>query len=584
MMAPAEDATNAQKPDKLPKLHQEKPILPDTSVPKRPRLAPKPSVIVSEPSVVPPALTEDKSDADFSPGHAPGYIQWRRAPVLDLTNETEEQKRHRLNKRHAPKSKRGNRCIDDGTIDRSPALIGKPDPSKLIICFKTEETDEYTNEIIKSDVRHEYEDDEKGVKVDWDNSKSIQALNNWRSQVIRRAIGKAYDSKEFWTVQEQKIITGIVLDYLNAGKDIDWRQIAHEYNSLTRDIAQDEGTPGATRRYRCQGNDKAPREAITISMPLREHRYIPQRSEWVLRREMGYFLAPDAIAAMNRLRSSSRPERNGHPPVRSNQEEKQVTRQAKGEAVTQESSEQEDSFISSTYDNDRSILNSPFETTPDPPSLPLTHPRPLQPRPVVIPQPIAEPPPRRYKKRTVYNEEIVYDEPSSELNRPPISSSAIQTMGGRQQALDTLAEQATIMYNHLPETKKWTAPRPIAPALINFRPSFAASDPSRSISFEQITSSPAASLNDESPVRASAARTLSANLTQRRKLPSGRGQHPVSSPSTPYAPPAGATMVPILAVHRRLQDEAAVKAAVDAADAADANAKKSAPSEPILEL
>ncbi|CAD6443100.1 76a1449b-6009-4ed4-a5c4-92b6300443d1 [Sclerotinia trifoliorum] len=464
-MTAGAEVVKPDKPDKRrPETPQEQAIPPPISAPKRLKLAFQPHSTTSSSFVTTPEPIEEDSDVVLSPGHAPGYIQWKQAPVPDLTNETEEEKKHRLNKRHAPKGKRGARYIDDGTTDRSPAVLGKPDNSKLVIRFKTEETDEYTNEVVESDVRFEYSDDAKGVQVDWNSAKSIHALNNWRSQLTRRAIGKAYDNKEFWTVQEQQILTALIRDYLDGGKDIDWMQIAREYNSLVRNIEQEKGTPGAPRRYRCQGNDKSSREAVSISMPLRENRRIPQRSDWVIRQEISYFRAPDAIEVMERLRASILPQRNGHPPIRSIRGKKQPARQSRSKSTVRESSEdQDDSHVSSAYENDRSLVESPMETTPNHPKHLLTQPRPLQPRPVAIPQSKPEPPPRQYKKRNVYNEEIVYDKPSEELDRSSTNPNAKRLFGGKQQALDLLADQAAIKCNHFPEANQRTALRLIAP-------------------------------------------------------------------------------------------------------------------------
>ncbi|KAF5876405.1 uncharacterized protein Bfra_002809 [Botrytis fragariae] len=453
-----------QESDKLPEHIQEMPISPRVSATKRPRLAANPHASVDEPLTTTTNPEYIDPEALFSPGHAPGYLQWKRAPAPDLTSETEEEKRHRLNKRHAPKGKRGTRCIDDGTIDRSPAILGKPDPSKLVVRFKTEEIDDCSNKLIQGDVEFQYEDDSKGVRVNWNDAKSLHALNNWRNQVIRRNIGKVYDNNDFWTVQEQKILTELVRDYLNAKKDIDWTQIADDYNSSIENIEQDKGIPGAPRRYRCKSSAQNPREAVCISVPLREDRQIPRRHDWVLRQEMGYFLAPDAIVVMELLRNSALAQKNGHPPARSRRGQSQLGKQIRDKAAAQESfDEQECSFASSTYETDRSIVEASPELAPTPSLHPPTQPRPLQPRQKANFQHKAEPPRSRYKKRNVYNEEIVYDKPSTELHRSSTNFKTSQGLGDRRQALDLLAEQATILYDHLPEESKWSAPRPIVP-------------------------------------------------------------------------------------------------------------------------
>ncbi|KAF7876662.1 hypothetical protein EAF04_001747 [Stromatinia cepivora] len=582
-MAASTKTPKPDEPDNLLEKPQGEAIPPPVSAPKRLKLAFKPHNTTSKPFVATPEPIEEDSDAVLSPGHAPGYIQWKKAPVPDLTNETEEEKKHRLNKRHAPKGKRGTRYIDDGTTVRSPAVVGKPDISKLVVSFKTEKTDEYTNEVVEGDVRFEYDDDVKGVQVDWNSAKSVHALNNWRSQLIRRAIGKAYDNNEFWTVQEQQILTVLIRDYLDGEKDIDWVQIARDYNSLVKNIAQEKGAPGAPRRYRCQGNDKTPREAVSTSMPLRENRRIPQRPDWVLRQEIGYFRAPDAIEVMDRLRGSALPQRNGHPPIRPNREGKQLARKSRGKSAVQESSEeQDDSYVSSAYENDRFVVDSPMESTPKPP-VRLLQPRPLQPRPIAVPQPKPDPPPRRYKKRNVYNEEIVYDKPSAELYRSSTNSNINQSFGGKQQALDLLAEQAAIMYNHLPEANKGTAPRFIAPgpapdfivpAPIMPRPSGSSHPTARAQ--RSITSATPLTPKDFTPLRPIASRKPS-DLSQRRNLPLAQGNQPIRPAHTLSVPRPIAPMIPIWEINRRNREKAA-------AEAAASNTKKSAPSEPTPEV
>ncbi|KAF7918753.1 uncharacterized protein EAE97_011848 [Botrytis byssoidea] len=449
-----------QRSDNLPEHLQGKPTSPLKSATKKPKLALKFLANVDEPfnTTNTPENTDSKNL--FSPGHAPGYLQWRRALAPDLASETEEEKKQRLNKRHAPKGKRGTRCIDDGTIDRSPAILGKPDLSKLVVRFKTEETDECSNELIQGDIEFQYEDESKSIRVDWNDAKSLHALNNWRNQVIRRNIGKVYDNGNFWTVQEQKILTELVRSHLDSEKDIDWAQIASDYNSSIENIEQNKGTPGAPRRYRCQSSDQNPREAVCISVPLRENRQIPKRDDWVLRQEMGFFLAPDATSVMKLLRDSTLPQKNGHPPARTRREQSQLGKRIKDKVLTQEShDEQECSFASSTYEADRSMVEaSPeFASTP---ILPLTQPRPLQPRQKAIVQNKAKPPHTRPRKR-----KIVYDKPSTDLHHYSTNFNESQETGDRRQALDLLAEQAAIMYDHLPEESKWSAHRPVVPTI-----------------------------------------------------------------------------------------------------------------------
>ncbi|QSZ33413.1 hypothetical protein DSL72_004981 [Monilinia vaccinii-corymbosi] len=531
IMAHQKKDPKPRKSDLLPESLQENPTLPPNRAPKRIKFVSEPHSNLSGRSTVTPEPTEKGEDATFSPGHASGYIQWKRAPVPDLMTETEEEKRSRINKKHAPKGKRGTRCINDGTVDRKPAILGKPDPSKLFVDFNTEESDEHTNEVIRGEIRYEYGVDEKGHKVDWNNLDFIQHLNNWRSQVIRRNIGKAYDKNEFWTVEEQKVVTKIIADFLNAGKDIDWLQIAHEYNSLVRNTKQEKGAPGAPRRYYCQENHKPTREAISISIPLPEDREIPARTDWVLRREMGYFLAPDAIAVMEKLKACTRCQLNGNPQKKLTRKEK-LAKMSEEKAAVREYSEEDGSLASSMYGNNRYLVESRPESTLDPQKGLLTKPRPLLPRSTALNKPTAmpvtSPLARGYKRRTAYDEEIAYDMPDT-TSFLPTSFNTIPLIGGSQKALDTLAEQAAIMYDQLPESQKWSAPRPVVTTPIGLRQALAAPGPSRSVSFGPKSTSPADGSNTFSSSRTTPSRTQFSGSMRETPLPPGLG-HQSSSP------------------------------------------------------
>ncbi|KAB8293334.1 hypothetical protein EYC80_007658 [Monilinia laxa] len=578
-MGPPKRTPKPQKPDSFPEKLRGKPKSPAKKTFKRTKVGSEASSTISERYEATSECRERSINATFSPGHAPGYIQWKRAPMPNLMTETEEEKKNRINKKHAPKGKRGTRCVNDGTIDRKPPTIGKAEPSKLIVDFETEEDDEHTNEMIRGEVRYEYGVDEKGQEVNWNNIDFIQHLNNWRSQIIRRNIGKAYDKNEFWTVQEQKAVTGLITDHLNAGKDIDWLQISHEYNFLMKNTKQNKGVPGAPRRYHCQENDNSMREAISTSMPLREERHIPLRTDWVLRREMGYFLAPDAVAIMKRLEVSDLLQLNGQPPRKRTKNEKRLVKKSKGLETVQESSEdKEDLFASSKYGNDQSLVGSPSEMMQGSQLSHLTEPRPLRPRSVDRTTTAGKPSTRRYKKRTAYNEDIIYDKPSTSSNLP-ISFHAIPLMGGSRQALDTLTEQAAIMYDQLPESQKLPTPRLIVPNLHGSIPAPILSGPSRSGSFGQTSTSTSDASNILSSLPAAPSRTRSSGSIRRPPVSSGHYQHPSAS-GTPHVPPPGSTRVPIWALNRQMIDHAAAKAATDMAG----NSEMTGPSESVPEV
>lgn len=82
--------------EKLPEHIQEQSTSPRESATKKPKLASKPPANVDEPFTT--TNTPEYTDPEtlLSPGHAPGYLQWRRALAPDLASETEEEKKQRV--------------------------------------------------------------------------------------------------------------------------------------------------------------------------------------------------------------------------------------------------------------------------------------------------------------------------------------------------------------------------------------------------------------------------------------------------------------------------------------------------------
>lgn len=96
IMDPPKKGPKPQEPDNLADNPQEPLILSSTSAPKRPKLAPQLSVTIPKSSVVSSEPIENDSETVLSPGHASGYIQWKKASVPDLANETEEEGKNRV--------------------------------------------------------------------------------------------------------------------------------------------------------------------------------------------------------------------------------------------------------------------------------------------------------------------------------------------------------------------------------------------------------------------------------------------------------------------------------------------------------
>jgi hypothetical protein len=162
------------------------------------------------------------------------------------------------NKKHQAKRKHGERCIADENTDRDNAVVGRYNPSKLLIEFQAERPDLYhTGRFIPADpVRFEYPN-----SVNWDDKDSIHRLNNWRLQVFKRTLGQKRDSRPLWTIREQNKLLELLDSHLKSRKTsgcysrIDWKEIEQKFNSHFAEKTHKKGEKTAETSYNVRGKD-----------------------------------------------------------------------------------------------------------------------------------------------------------------------------------------------------------------------------------------------------------------------------------------------------------------------------------------
>lgn len=284
---------------------------------------------------------------------------------------------------------------------------------------------------------------------------------------------------------------------------------------------------------------------------------MPLRTASALHQEMHSFLATDAIAVMERLKSSGRPQRNAYPQMNYVRSKNEFARQSRSETTSQEFVELHPESIESMDESYRSAFRSPWSSTQTPTLFPLTQPRPLQTRSFASPQSTPEPPARRYKKRTIYNDEIVYDTEFTGIHTD-INPNLIQQLGGSKSALALLAEQAANLYAQLPRSDE-------VAATSGLRLESSVPGASGPILLEQGSNCPVVSAKNPCSSPAATLSTSYENFSQGSKPLSGRRSPPMIAHAAPV-PTYGGIMVPIRTIKRKLNDEAAAKATSRTAD------------------
>jgi hypothetical protein len=127
--------------------------------------------------------------------------------------------------------------------------------------------------------------------VDWNDKKSVTALNGWRQGNFIRQIGRKNEDwgRETWLESERDRLVKILSNHL-ATRDGRWRQIlwkkvAEEYNKGFEGTLQKAGSISIPRR---RGQDEP------VGRRLKEDRRAPKRSEKAIRGQIHYFSDPCA--------------------------------------------------------------------------------------------------------------------------------------------------------------------------------------------------------------------------------------------------------------------------------------------------
>jgi hypothetical protein len=214
-----------------------------------------------------------------------------------------ETSRHHPN---IPLRQAGDIAIDDGSHDREPCKVGKPQPDKLIIEFKVQRDhpDRFGNTISMPNIKHRYPHE-----VDWKDKKIVADLTRWRSQIFLRALEKKRDGRQVWLESERDVLLEVLEVHLEevGGRwsKINWEEVAKRFNRCMRDMTQRAGEMTVERRY--DANSQCSKQQTTSrSQPLKEDRKAPERSSGSIHTQISYFIDPRAKEIISQAKAKNK--------------------------------------------------------------------------------------------------------------------------------------------------------------------------------------------------------------------------------------------------------------------------------------
>ena len=221
--------------------------------------------------------------------------------------------------KNRPVRQPGDRVIDDGSHDRAPCKVGKPDPKKLVIEFEIERDDPNNpgKTIKKPNVKFTYRH-----SIDWNNKESVQALTKWRGQLFFRVLGKKRSGRVAWLESERDVLLDILQKHLvkvgGRWSRIQWGVVAEIFNKRLEGVIQKAGEMTAERRYNLNDSAMSTKvktsknkknsdpQATSTSQALNRDRKAPQRSGGGLRSQLSNFTHPLAQQIIDQAKAEDR--------------------------------------------------------------------------------------------------------------------------------------------------------------------------------------------------------------------------------------------------------------------------------------
>jgi len=121
-----------------------------------------------------------------------------------------------------------------GGVDRTPAVVGKRDPAKLVVQYETRKVvhNGGTRQLVKgAGAFYRYPH-----RMDWNSKEHIKKLNAWREQIHRRQFDRKRKTRHYWLESEKVVVLELLEAHLQERSLQDkheplWNRLANTYNT-----------------------------------------------------------------------------------------------------------------------------------------------------------------------------------------------------------------------------------------------------------------------------------------------------------------------------------------------------------------
>ncbi|KUJ14883.1 uncharacterized protein LY89DRAFT_735944 [Mollisia scopiformis] len=166
-------------------------------------------------------------------GEAGGYTERRKSSSSNTSNSS----------KNAPIRRSGEKAIDDGSFDKTNAVLGIVDHSKLTITLYMQTQDpDRPEEYIRGEKRtYTY----LHQNPDFHDKKDIMTINKWRQQVFSRCLGRIGKSRVPWLKSEKQLVLDLVRQQFQRRSMVKWNKLANTYNEIQDGVMQGVGDDAA---------------------------------------------------------------------------------------------------------------------------------------------------------------------------------------------------------------------------------------------------------------------------------------------------------------------------------------------------
>lgn len=136
-----------------------------------------------------------------------------------------------------PRSKPDYVAVDDGSTDKSKAVPGSVDLSKLRISYDTViPAPNNPGKLLHHRIIRDWRD--KHPVPSFATNDTLKALNGWRDQILRRAFPPIREARAAWLQSEEDFVLQLLIVQFDSYGQPKWNRLTNEFNEAQQGLQQ----------------------------------------------------------------------------------------------------------------------------------------------------------------------------------------------------------------------------------------------------------------------------------------------------------------------------------------------------------